>query len=196
MIAAIAVIVTGSSSYVLADHGVFLGGFVTTGDTVLDRTDNENSIVQGPNALAANKGVVYQKIGGGPMTSYDVRAERIGLSGGPVGIGTANPDGNFALHVAGPSLFESDILLNRLDADNSIVQSVGAFDLNRHVIYQKQGGGDMSGYLVRADLIAFSGGNVGIGTEAPTETLDVVGNIQLTGNILSNGDICIGTCPS
>ena len=38
-------------------------------------------------------------------------------------------------------------------------------------------------------------GNVGIGKLNPAERLDVNGNIQLTGDILSSGDICIGACP-
>ena len=38
-------------------------------------------------------------------------------------------------------------------------------------------------------------GNVGIGKLNPQQKLDVNGNIQLSGNILSNGDICIGACP-
>ncbi len=47
----------------------------------------------------------------------------------------------------------------------------------------------------RIDLaIERSSGNVGIGTGNPTEQLDVNGNIKLAGNILSNGDICIGAC--
>jgi hypothetical protein len=37
-------------------------------------------------------------------------------------------------------------------------------------------------------------GNVAIGHANPTEELDVNGDIKLSGNILSNGDICIGTC--
>ena len=40
-----------------------------------------------------------------------------------------------------------------------------------------------------------SNGNVGIGTTTPAQALDVNGNIKLSGNIVSNGDICIGTCP-
>ena len=40
-----------------------------------------------------------------------------------------------------------------------------------------------------------SNGNIGIFNGNPTEKLDVNGNIKLSGNILSNGDICIGTCP-
>ena len=37
-------------------------------------------------------------------------------------------------------------------------------------------------------------GNIGIGTNSPQEKLDVNGNIRLTGNILPNGDLCIGVC--
>jgi len=44
-------------------------------------------------------------------------------------------------------------------------------------------------------LSVTSNGNVGIGTATPTEKLDVIGNIRLTGNIVSPNDICIGNCP-
>ena len=36
--------------------------------------------------------------------------------------------------------------------------------------------------------------SVGVGTKTPTEKLEVAGNIKLSGNILSDGDICIGNC--
>ena len=36
-------------------------------------------------------------------------------------------------------------------------------------------------------------GNVGIGTASPSERLHVQGNIKLSGNITSDGDICIGS---
>ena len=49
------------------------------------------------------------------------------------------------------------------------------------------------GFSVLANQDVIVGGNVGIGT-SPTEALDVAGNIRLTGNILSPGDICIGAC--
>ena len=39
-----------------------------------------------------------------------------------------------------------------------------------------------------------SEGNVGIGTNNPAERLDVKGSIKLAGNIVSDGDICIGAC--
>ena len=48
----------------------------------------------------------------------------------------------------------------------------------------------------RVDIsIKRSTGNVGIGTGAPTELLDVNGNLRVRGNIVSTGDICIGSCP-
>jgi len=37
--------------------------------------------------------------------------------------------------------------------------------------------------------------NTGIGNTNPAEMLDVTGNIKLSGNIVSDGDICIGNCP-
>jgi hypothetical protein len=38
-------------------------------------------------------------------------------------------------------------------------------------------------------------GNVGIGTDDPRAKLDVAGDIRLSGDLLPNGDLCIGTCP-
>jgi hypothetical protein len=43
---------------------------------------------------------------------------------------------------------------------------------------------------VRIDSV----GNVGIGTTTPSEKLTVSGNIKLSGNLTSDGDICIGMC--
>ena len=48
----------------------------------------------------------------------------------------------------------------------------------------------------RTDLvIRTSDGNIGIGTTNPQSKLDVNGDLRIQGNILSNGDICIGNCP-
>jgi len=48
----------------------------------------------------------------------------------------------------------------------------------------------------RTDLaIKTSNGNIGIGTTNPQSKLDVNGDLKVQGNILSNGDICIGSCP-
>ena len=38
-------------------------------------------------------------------------------------------------------------------------------------------------------------GFVGINTITPTQQLDVNGNLHVSGDITTTGDICIGTCP-
>lgn len=43
-------------------------------------------------------------------------------------------------------------------------------------------------------IYSLPNGNVGIGTSTPTEKLEVDGNLKLNGNVLSDGDICIGMC--
>ncbi len=52
-------------------------------------------------------------------------------------------------------------------------------------------------YRISGQTILYldNSGNVGVGTTTPSEKLDVSGNIQLTGNIVSPNDICIGNCP-
>jgi len=184
-----------TTTYVYAD--VFsdievTGVSIFRNDLIFDRTDNDNSIVQGQNAFDNNRGLIYQKVGGGPMSEYRVLAAKTSFTGGPVGIGTLNPTAT--LDINGILKINNDIIVDRTDNNNSIVQGQNAFDNNRHITYQKLGGGPMSGYIVSANFIALNDGNVGIGTNSPAEALDVVGNIRLTGNIVSPGDICIGLC--
>jgi hypothetical protein len=48
----------------------------------------------------------------------------------------------------------------------------------------------------RTDMtIKLNNGNIGIGTTNPQERLDINGNLRVQGNITTNGDICIGSCP-
>ena len=75
-------------------------------------------------------------------------------------------------------------------------------DIDNPQIYQFRLVGDGSRFDItdithnRVNMaVLSSNGNVGIGTAAPVQKLDVAGNIRLTGNIVSPNDICIGTCP-
>ena len=43
-------------------------------------------------------------------------------------------------------------------------------------------------------MLIDTGGNVGIGTTTPSQKLEIEGNLKLSGNILSDGDICLGSC--
>lgn len=54
--------------------------------------------------------------------------------------------------------------------------------------------GNVPGTSVGVRMLIDTGGNVGIGNTAPTEKLEVQGNLKLSGSILSDGDICIGHC--
>ncbi|HEV8577609.1 MAG TPA: hypothetical protein VGX68_00895 [Thermoanaerobaculia bacterium] len=42
-------------------------------------------------------------------------------------------------------------------------------------------------------FMVLSNGNVGVGTSVPAERLHVLGNLRLDGNLVSNGEICIGS---
>lgn len=88
------------------------------------------------------------------------------------------------------------------------VQNSGAFnsiklrDIDDNQIYQirliatgaRMDIVDITNSRVNISILS-SNGNVGIGTTTPAEALDINGNIRLNGNIVSNSDICIGTCP-
>jgi hypothetical protein len=41
--------------------------------------------------------------------------------------------------------------------------------------------------------MVLSNGNVGVGTSVPTERLHVNGNLRLDGDLVTNGEICIGS---
>ena len=77
-------------------------------------------------------------------------------------------------------------------------RSIAIFDALNNDAFQIRDPVGAAVFSVDPDSHAYfnNSGNVGIGTRNPTERLEVIGNIKLSGNIVSNGDICIGSgCP-
>ena len=101
----------------------------------------------------------------------------------PVGIGTSSPQSS--LHIV-----DSGVSAIRLEETSGNKLWIFANDKtnfnNAFTIWNPSAGTTV--------LIDYNTGNVGIGTSTPGQKLDVVGNIRLTGNIISSNDICIGTC--
>jgi hypothetical protein len=98
---------------------------------------------------------------------------------GNVGIGTANPTTKLEIKSGG----NADIrITNNNDGNYWELNTTnsGNFDINR----------EGKGSVLRLK----KNGKVGIGTTSPQEKLEVVGNIKVNGNIVSDGDICIGKC--
>ncbi len=107
-----------------------------------------------------------------------------------VGIGTFTPDA--PLTVYGLAHLRSNNPTLRL-TDNSVAEG----ELGAYWNVRNQNSAFKIYEATRANSPAFfirSDGNVGIHTTLPEEALQVDGNLKITGNILSAGDICIGNC--
>lgn len=135
---------------------------------------------------------------------YPLAIEKLDTYGTMLGIGHATTDNlyfgasNEATAHVDPTMYGESRYFGFINTgiDNS---DASAIVLN-HVGYQE--GTDYFRDTIIADgkkeaIAIFDGSskNVGIGIISPSEKLDVDGNIKLTGNILSDGNICIGNCP-
>ena len=112
---------------------------------------------------------------------------RINSTSGNVGIGTTTPSNK--LDVRGVINASGDIYFNN-------GTKVGLGNLS---------GGGASGYIpqwatgstLNNSVIYQNGSNIGIGTTAPSQRLEVRGNINITGNYIVNGSVGFtGTCMS
>ena len=123
-------------------------------------------------------------------------------SSGNVGIGAATPLSPLSIRANGGTdqvgITQNQVggvsTMELTTADSSGSQATrlllrGGGDAGKIEFYRGRRGAEALSMLVDGTT-----GRVGIGTSSPDAELDVVGDIKLSGNLVSEGDICIGSC--
>jgi hypothetical protein len=122
-------------------------------------------------------------------------------SGGNVGIGPATPDSRFRLDLQGGVAVAGAFSVH--NPLNSAGYNGASVNLNwyNNVARIRVGGngiGAANGLDIQSvgnrSMLRLKPFSAGFGVTNPTERLEVAGNIKLSGNILSDGDICFGNC--
>jgi hypothetical protein len=127
------------------------------------------------------------------------------LADGKVGIGAPAPTPTEALDITGNLKFSGAIMPNNLPgAAGTFLMSAGASTVPTWGIAWKPGGNDMNSAGVQSigttsytdlpfitanaeKMRILANGRVGIGTNAPAQILDVVGNVNFSGALMPNG---------
>ncbi|WP_349351040.1 MULTISPECIES: hypothetical protein [unclassified Flagellimonas] len=104
------------------------------------------------------------------LSCFNIFGQNSFPASGSVGIGTLNPNPNFALDVNG-ALTASEILVGQLNVNELLVNGLQI---------------ESSPWNLNGNNVFYTGGNVGIGTNSPNFELDVAGTLNAT-NILING---------
>jgi hypothetical protein len=190
--------------YVKKTGDTILGDLIVNGKNIdarilvhaNDNTNNRNAFLElrsgnanagGYSAIQFSKSagdfsekLFIQNASGANLMSFD--------GNGNVGIGTTTPEAKLAVEASS-------------DEEFKIGQVSGTGSGRKQLVMGYNIAGNYAGIQAVEQNVAFrdlvlqsKGGNVGIGTTEPNAKLDVSGDIRLTGNIIPDGDICIGRC--
>tara|TARA_X000001388_G_C2233315_1_gene124123 strand:+ start:193 stop:3645 length:3453 start_codon:yes stop_codon:yes gene_type:complete len=179
--------VDGNTSWALNDFCIYSGSAGGTGDWIkLAFEDTIASVVLGDLSATSfhigsalnDKHVIFAKSAahsGSKNFTFDYTNSR-------VGVGTSSPAKN--LHVNGAS-GEVEFRIQSSNKFSSIVQKD-----NAELIIQNASAGDIIFYDDSAERMRIKdGGNVGIGTAAPLNTLSVTGTLAVSGDTKLSGDV-------
>ncbi len=152
-------------------------------------------------------GIYARSVGGtgdatGEIAIWSRKDGNILLKGGAVGIGTTAPSTPLAIRGNGG---ENPVGITQNQVGGGATMELTTMDVAgaqaTRLLFR--GGGDNAdiefyrGARGSEEVTVFiegTNGNMGIGTAAPGERLEVDGNVKLSGSIVSDGDICIGKC--
>lgn len=159
-----------------ADLAVSSGGDVSVINALL------SSISSNPLATLSGIDTTVSHIGAGLVTTLNGSYTDIVLSS--VGTATTVNGATYAFYNVGSGVVTNYNAIN-------IEEPVGATTVNSHGVHiADMGGVNPYGiYQTAATNLNYFAGNVGIGTDAPVEALDVVGNIHSTTGLIMEGGI-------
>ncbi len=126
-------------------------------------------------------------IGSGNLTDENINAKMVILNNGNVGIGTTNPQAK--LDVSGTGKFSGSVGIGTAPNSQYKLDVGGTINATQFLKNGQPFANEWATASNGTDVYNTNTGNVGIGTNSPTEKLEIAGNIKATGVISTAGKI-------